>query len=69
LEKYDASVGVMVGLMRYGTGMPFYRLERLQLSLGVPLPSSVQWEQAHRAARELQPVFDYLIYLAARQQR
>jgi transposase len=65
LEKYDASVGVMVGLMRYGTGMPFYRLERLQLSLGVPLPSSVQWEQAHRAARELQPVFDYLIYLAA----
>ena len=26
LEKYDASVGVMVGLMRYGSGMPFYRL-------------------------------------------
>ena len=23
LEKYDASVGVMVGLMRYGSGMPF----------------------------------------------
>ena len=35
-EKYDASVGVMVGLMRYGSGMPFYRLERLQKSLGVP---------------------------------
>lgn len=65
LEKYDASVGVMVGLMRYGSGMPFYRLERLQQSLGVPLPSSVQWEQVHRVARELEPVFDHLVYLAA----
>ena len=65
LEKYDASVGVMVGLMRYGSGMPFYRLERLQQSLGVPLPSSVQWEQVNRVARELEPVFNHLIYLAA----
>ena len=65
LEKYDASVGVMVGLMRYGSGMPFYRLERLQRSLGVPLPSSVQWEQVERVARVLEPVFDHLLYLAA----
>ena len=64
-EKYDASVGVMIGLMRYGSGLPFYRLERLQLSLGVPLPASVQWEQANRVARELAPVFDHLQYLAA----
>jgi transposase len=64
-EKYDASVGVMIGLMRYGSGLPFYRLERLQLSLGVPLPASVQWEQANRVARELAPVFDQLQYLAA----
>ena len=64
-EKYALSVGVMVGLMRYGSGMPFYRLERLQRSLGVPLPSSVQWEQVERVARPLEPVFDHLIYLAA----
>lgn len=65
VEKYDASVGVMVGLMRYGSGMPFYRLERLQKSLGVPLPASVQWEQAHRVARDLQPVHEHLITQAA----
>jgi hypothetical protein len=65
VEKYDASVGVMVGLMRYGSGMPFHRLERLQKSLGVPLPSSVQWEQVDRVARELQPVFDELQKRAA----
>jgi transposase len=65
VEKYDASVGVMVGLMRYGSGLPFYRLERLQKSLGVPLPASVQWEQAHRAAGDLQPVYEHLIQQAA----
>jgi transposase len=65
LEKYDASVGVMVGLLRYGSGMPFYRLERLQQSLGVPLPASVQWEQACRVAQDLQPVYEHLITQAA----
>lgn len=65
VEKYDVSVGVMVGLMRYGSGMPFYRLERLQKSLGVPLPASVQWEQAHRVAQELEPVFGHLIKQSA----
>jgi transposase len=34
--KFDPSVGVMVGLLRYGSGMPLYRLERLQQSVGVP---------------------------------
>jgi len=65
LEKYDVNVGVMVGLLRYGSGMPFYRLERLQESVGVPLPSSIQWEQANRAAEALGPVVDHLIYLGA----
>jgi transposase len=64
-QKYDPSVGVMIGLLRYGSGLPFHRLERLQQSLGVPLPSSVQWEQADRVARDLEPVFDHLLYLAA----
>ncbi len=64
-EKYDASVGVMVGLMRYGSGMPFYRLERLQESLGVPLASSVQWEQALQSAVALEPILDHLTYLGA----
>jgi hypothetical protein len=61
VEKYDASVGVMVGLMRYGSGMPFHRLERLQKSLGVPLPASVQWEQVDRVSGSLEPVFEHLV--------
>lgn len=59
-EKYDASVGVMAGLMRYGSGMPFYRLERLQKSLGVPFPASVQWEQVLRTSESLEPVLEQL---------
>lgn len=65
MEKYDASVGVMVGLMRYGSGMPFHRLERLQKSLGVPLPASVQWEQVDRVSESLEPVFEHLVNVAA----
>jgi hypothetical protein len=64
-EKFDPSVGVMVGLLRYGSGMPFHRLERLQRSVGVPLPASVQWEQALRVARCLEPVVEHLLQLGA----
>ena len=65
IEKYDPTVGVMIAVMRYGAGMPFYRLEGLQASLGVPLPSSIQWKEADRTARLLEPILDHLIYQAA----
>jgi hypothetical protein len=52
-EKYDPSVGSMIALLKYGNGMPFHREEKLQESLGVPLPASTQWDiidaQAERA--------------------
>lgn len=64
-EKYDPTVGVMVGFLRYGSGVPFHRLERLQRSVGVPLPASVQWEQALRVARCLEPVVEHLLQLGA----
>lgn len=64
-EKYDPSVGVLVGLLRFGTGLPFHRLERLQESVGVPLPASVQWEQALRTAEALEPVEQHLLHLGA----
>ncbi len=43
-EKYDAASGAMIALLKYGSGMPFYRLEQLQGSCGIPLPASTQWE-------------------------
>lgn len=39
-EKYDAQSGAMIALLKYGSGLPFNRLEQLQASLGVPLPAA-----------------------------
>ncbi len=64
-EKYDASASAMVGLLKYGTGLPFHRIEKLQEGLGVPLPASTQWELVQEAAQKLQPVFEQLITEAA----
>jgi len=64
-EKYDPSVGVTVALLRYGSGMPHYRLARLQKSLGVPLPESTQWELMQPLFQQAQPVWEELIGQAA----
>ena len=41
-EKYDATSGSMIALLKYGSGLPFNRLEGLQGNLGIPLPASTQ---------------------------
>jgi transposase len=64
-EKYDATVGSMIALLKYGTGLPFYRLEGLQQSLGIPLPASTQWDIVQTAAQPAVPAYDELIRQAA----
>jgi hypothetical protein len=64
-EKYDATSTAMVGLMKYGSGFPFHRLERLEANLGIPLPASTQWEMVRDGAQLIQPAFDELIRQAA----
>jgi transposase len=56
-EKYDAASGAMIALLKYGSGMPFYRLEQLQGSCGVPLPASTQWEIVEQMANGLYPAY------------
>src|SRR6516165_2324164 len=63
--KYDATAGSMIGLLKYGSGLPFNRLEGLQGDLGVPLPASTQWDVVEAVAGILAPVFDELIRQAA----
>ena len=64
-EKYDHSAAAMIALLKYGCGMPFNRLERLEKDLGIPLPSSTQWEIAYRLALSLAPIYTELIRQAA----
>jgi transposase len=63
--KYDATAGSMIGLLKYGSGMPFNRVEGLQGDLGVPLPASTQWDIVEAVAGSLAPVLDELIRQAA----
>jgi Transposase IS66 family len=64
-EKYAPSVGVTVAILRYGTGVPHYRLKQLQQSVGVPLPASTQWELMVPLRAQAQPIFDALVVLVA----
>src|SRR5689334_14200097 len=55
----------MIALLKYGTGMPFHRMERLEGQLGIPLPASTQWELVERAASLIGPVLEELIRQAS----
>jgi len=64
-EKYDEASGAMIALLKYGSGMPFNRLEQLQGSLGIPLPASTQWEIVEQVADRIYPVYEELKRQAA----
>jgi hypothetical protein len=64
-EKYDETAPEMIAQLKYGSGIPFYRLEQLEDQLGIPLPAATQWEMAEEAAELLKPARDELIRQAA----
>jgi hypothetical protein len=64
-EKYDAESASMIALMKYGSGVPFNRLQRLQGSLGIPLPAATQWEIAAEVSDRIDPVFKKIVHSAA----
>jgi transposase len=59
--KYDATAGSMIAVLKYGSGMPFNREEKLQASLGIPLPASTQWDIVAAQAERAEPAFEELI--------
>jgi transposase len=63
--KYDATAGSMIGLLKYGSGLPFNRLEGLQGHLEIPLPASTPWDIVQAVATNLAPAFEELIRQAA----
>jgi len=64
-DKYDAAAASMIALLKYGTGMPFNRLQGLQANLGVPLPASTQWEIVEETAEWIEPAYEQMIREAA----
>jgi len=64
-DKYDETAVAIIALLKYGTGVPFKRLERLQEHLGMPLPATTQWDLMAAAAKLLWLVLQELIRQAA----
>jgi transposase len=63
--KYDATAGSMIALLKYGTGLPFNRMQGLQGFLGIPLPASTQWDIVYAQAKHIEPVHAELIRQAS----
>ena len=64
-EKYNEEAGAMVDVLKYGVGMPFNRIEKLQQSMGIPMPASTQWELVEHDYQILKPVHQELVRQAA----
>jgi transposase len=64
-EKFDPTAVAMIALLKYGTGMPFNRMERLEGQLGMPLPAATQWELMEAAAKLLKRILVEFIRQAA----
>jgi len=63
--KYDETATSMVGLLKYGCGLPFHRIESLQRAMRIPLPAATQWELVRDALPQLGPAWDELLRQAA----
>ena len=64
-EKYDETAAAMIAQMKYGSGVPFHRLEKLEQNMGIPLPAATQWEIVEEAAELIRPAYEELIRQAA----
>lgn len=64
-RKYDATVGSLIGMLKYGHGFPFHRLAQMQDHLEMPLAASTQWEIVALAAESYLPAYEELIRQAA----
>ena len=64
-KKYDETAASMIAILKYGCGLPFYRLEQLQGNLRIPLPAATQWDVVSRAADLLRKPHEELIRQAA----
>jgi transposase len=64
-EKYDETASAMIAQLKYGSGIPFYRLQQLESQLGIPMPAATQWEVVEEIAEVIQAARDELIRQAA----
>ncbi len=64
-QKYDESASAMLAVLRYGSGLPLNRIEKLQAGMGIPLPASTAWDVIEKLADGIHPIYPELLKCAA----
>jgi len=64
-EKWDETADTTFALSRYGYGFPFFRLEKFQDAVGVPVSDSVAFERAENVADCSFAVYRHILCKAA----
>jgi len=64
-RHYDASAKAAIPIYKYGYGMPFYRISKIQEMVGVPLAPSTLWDKTEELANTILPVYQELTRQAA----
>lgn len=64
-QKYDAHFKANLVVQKYFMASPFYRQERYQKLLGIPLPDSTQWDLVESVADCAYPILNVLEEQAA----
>jgi hypothetical protein len=64
-KKYDENFVSMLMINKYFISVPFYRQDRLQNYLGIPLPSSTQWDLMYEHKPMLKALYGAFLVDAA----
>ncbi len=64
-RQYEASAKAAIPVYKYGFGMPFYRISKLQEMVGVPLAPATLWDKTEELANTVHPVYLELVRQAA----
>ncbi|WP_200335037.1 IS66 family transposase [Thiocystis violacea] len=64
-ERSDTRLKVMLAVAHDHLGLPFNRLEALQLMLGLPLPDATQWDLLEQVADVGYRLYNHLLWVAA----
>jgi len=62
---WDTTAKSMAAIMRYGAGVPHYRLEKLQQQLGIPISDATLFDLSEQVADAGFTVYRHLLFIAA----
>ena len=62
--KYDERAKAIIALLKYRASMPFYRLQKIQDQLYMPMPASTQWDLIEDLLNDIYPAWIELLKVA-----